>query len=374
MIKPEELFNLLKINNLTFYAGVPDSLLKDFCAYIRDNTEPKDNIITANEGNAIALATGYHLSTNKIGVVYMQNSGLGNCVNPLTSLVDKKVYSIPMLLIIGWRGEPGKKDEPQHIKQGEITLDLINVLGIKYKILSDNIEEVKIIVKKAINHMKNNNEPYALIVKKGTFESYELQNKKTNHFLLKREEAIKLIVPLLNEKDVIVSTTGKTSRELFEFRSKTINGNYKDFLTVGSMGHSSSIALGIALHKPNRQIFCFDGDGALIMHMGALSSISQLKPDNFKHIVFNNFAHDSVGGQPTAADIINISGIARENGYKLILKAETSEDIILAVNKLKKSIGPALLEINLNRGAREDLGRPTRTPLENKLDFMKFLQ
>ena len=374
MIKPEELFNLFKINNLTFYTGVPDSLLKDFCAYITDNTEPKDNIIAANEGNAIALATGYHLSTKNVGIVYMQNSGLGNCVNPLTSLTDKEVYSIPMLLIIGWRGEPGKKDEPQHIKQGEITLGLLNVLGIHYKILPEDIEKAKIEVEKAIGHIKKNNEPYALMVRKGTFEPYELQNKKPTNYPLNREEAIKLVTPLLEDSDIIVSTTGKTSRELFELRKNNNQSHQRDFLTVGCMGHSGSIALGIALQKPNRQVFCFDGDGSLIMHMGSLSSIGKLQPNNFKHIVFNNFAHDSVGGQPTAADAISISGIARENGYKSVLKAETTEEIKQAVNQLKATIGPALLEIKINKGARKDLGRPTRTPLQNKADFMNFLQ
>jgi phosphonopyruvate decarboxylase len=374
MIISAELYALLTEYQITFFTGVPDSLLKDFCAYVTDNTPQERNIIAANEGNAIALAAGYHLATGKAGVVYMQNSGLGNCLNPLTSLTDPHAYSIPMLLVIGWRGEPGKKDEPQHIKQGMVTLGLLNTLGIEYGILPDSIEEAKKLVLKARDHMTKHNVPYAIVVRKGTFEPYKLQNKKETNYAFNREDAVKFIAPLLDDSDIVISTTGKTSRELFEHRARNEQGHHRDFLTVGCMGHSSSIALGIALQKPNRNVYCFDGDGAVIMHMGALSSVGQMRPKNFKHIVFNNFAHDSVGGQPTAADIINIPRIALDNGYKIAFSAESEEEIKSKMNEIKNLEGPVLLEIKVNKGARKDLGRPTRTPLENKADFMQFLR
>jgi len=371
MISCKEFYRYLIENKIDFFTGVPDSLLKDFCAYIADNVDEKNNIIAANEGNAVGLATGHYLATGNPGLVYMQNSGLGNTINPLTSLADSDVYSIPILLLIGWRGEPRKTDEPQHIKMGTITLQMLETLGIPYKILDDNFETI---IKEAKEYMEKNKEPYAIIVRKNTFEKYQSKNNKNNNYELNREEAIKTIVPLLNENDIIVSTTGKTSRELFELREEKNQDNEKDFLTVGSMGHSSSIALGIALEKPNTIVYCFDGDGALIMHMGALSTIGNLKPKNFKHIVFNNFAHDSVGGQPTSSYNIDMTRIAKANGYIDAFSAETKEEIKNKLKKFNEMDGPVLLEIKINKGARNDLGRPTTTPIQNKEAFMKFLQ
>lgn len=371
MVNCKLFYEILIQNGIDFFTGVPDSLLKDFCAYVTDNIPEEKNIIAANEGNAIALASGYHLATKKFALVYMQNSGLGNTVNPLISLADKEVYSIPMLLLIGWRGEPGIKDEPQHLKMGKSTLNLLDTLEIPYSVLNDNYEEI---IKNAIIHMRNKKSPYAIVVKKDTFEKYELKNKKNTNYKLNREGAIKTIVNLLDEDDVVVSTIGMASRELFEIREANKQGHEKDFLTVGSMGHSSSIALGIALEKPNRQVYCFDGDGALIMHMGVLAIIGQLKPKNFKHIVFNNYSHDSVGGQPTAAFNMDIPSIAKANGYVAVFSAETKEEITNKIEKIKSMNGPVLLEIKVNKGARKDLGRPTTPPLQNKENFMEFLQ
>jgi phosphonopyruvate decarboxylase len=372
MIDCKKFYDILIEKDIEFFTGVPDSLLKDFCAYITNNSE--NNIIVANEGNAIALATGYYLSTNKIGLVYMQNSGQGNSANPLISLADPEVYGIPLLLFIGWRGEPGEKDEPQHIKQGKITLDFLKTLGIPYQILPENIDEAKKSLDVAINSMKTRSAPYALVVRKGTFEKYELKDDIKTSYELSREDAIKLVVDKLDEKDIVVSTTGKISRELFEYREKLGQGHEKDFLTVGSMGHSSSIALGIALQKQDNKIYCFDGDGAVIMHMGALSIIGSEGPKNFKHIIFNNGAHDSVGGQPTVGFNIDFPLIAKSCGYKLTLKAETRDEVERMINLLKLEEGPCLLEIRVNKGSRDGLGRPTRTPKENKEDFMKFLK
>ena len=373
MIDCKRFYDLLIENGIDFFTGVPDSLLKDLCACITKNTPKEQNIIAANEGNAIAIATGHHLASGKIPAVYMQNSGQGNAVNPLTSLVDPKVYSIPLLMIIGWRGEPGKKDEPQHAKQGSVTLPLLKVLGIPYDILPDTMEQAKEVLEKAVLSIKERSAPYALVVRKGTFAPYALQHETESPYKLTREEVIKIIVDQLGPDDVVVSTTGKTSRELFEYREALKQDHRKDFLTVGSMGHSSSIALGIALSQPDKAVYCLDGDGALIMHMGALSIIGSHAPGNFKHIVLNNGAHASVGGQPTVGFRIDIPSIAKACGYTIAWLAKTREEIEEKLVSLKTSEGPCLLEIRIKKGARKDLGRPTTTPIENKEAFMGFL-
>jgi phosphonopyruvate decarboxylase len=374
MISCEKFYNILKNNNIDFFTGVPDSLLKDFNSYVIDNTSNKNHIITANEGGAIALATGYHLATNKIPLVYMQNSGQGNAINPLTSLTDKEVYGIPLILLIGWRGEPGVNDEPQHTKQGKITLPLLETLEIPYKELSQDIENLEKIITDAKDYILKNKSSYAFVVRKGTFSKYDLKNKKENQFELNREGAIKLIANQLNSSDIIISTTGKTSRELYEFREENNESHKKDFLTVGSMGHSSQIALGIALSKPNSQVYCFDGDGAFLMHMGGIATIGTKSPKNFKHIVFNNGAHDSVGGQPTAGFEIDIPKIAEAVGYKNTMRAQSKEEILKKIELLKNSEGPSLLEILINKGSRPNLGRPDVSPSENKNFFMNFLK
>jgi len=338
-----------------------------------DHANNRNHIIAANEGASIGLAAGYHLATGNIGLVYMQNSGLGNTVNPLTSLADREVYSIPILLIIGWRGEPGKKDEPQHVKNGRITLKLLDALEIPYEVLPDTMEEAKKSLEKAFKIMEESSAPYAFVVRKDTFEKYELMNNETTSYELSREDAIKLVINELGDKDIVVSTTGMASRELFEYREQLKQDHSRDFLTVGSMGHSSQIALGIALSKLNRQVFCLDGDGAVIMHMGSLGIIGSESPKNFKHVVINNGSHDSVGGQPTVAFDIDIIAIAENSGYKAVYRAETKEDLVQKLSLLKSTDGPAMLEVRVNKGHRKDLARPTTTPIENKESFMRFL-
>lgn len=374
MMNCGKFYNLLVDNGIDFFTGVPDSLLKDFCAYVFDNTDDRKNIVAANEGNAVALAAGYHLATGKTGLVYMQNSGQGNAANPLISLADPDVYSIPMLLMIGWRGEPGKKDEPQHVKQGKITLDFLDALGISWKILSGSIDEAEKELNYAVGVMRDKSMPFALVIPKDTFESYSLENSEGDSFTLLREDAVKMIVDKLGPEDIVVSTTGKTSRELFEYREELGQDHGRDFLTVGSMGHSSQIALGIALAKPKRRVICLDGDGSLIMHMGALAIIASKKPENYKHIVINNGAHDSVGGQPTAGYSIDIPGIAGSCGYISVHTAANKEELEEKLPLFLSGRGPSLLEIKTRKGAREELGRPTTTPVENKNAFMKFLK
>ena len=374
MLEPADFCQLLSENGITLFTGVPDSLLADFCAYIADTVPPERNVIAANEGGALALACGHYLGTGRAALVYMQNSGQGNAVNPLLSLADPEVYSIPCLLLVGWRGEPGVHDEPQHVKQGRVTLALFDAMEIPYAILPDTADACAQVVPKLIDTMQKRGGPAALIVKKDTFAKYTLRAVKKTEHELNREGALKLIVDTLDPADAIVSTTGKTSRELFEYREERGQGHGNDFLTVGSMGHAVQIALGIALARPERQVFCLDGDGAVLMHMGALPVTASLTAANLKHIVINNGAHDSVGGQPTIAFAIDLVGIARASGYRLALRAETGAEITGALRELRAAAGPAFLEIRVRKGARGDLGRPTTTPLQNRDAFMRFLR
>jgi phosphonopyruvate decarboxylase len=375
MIDVKAFYDELLNNDISFFTGVPDSLLKSFCAYIKDNAGNDKNIVSANEGNAIGLAAGYHLGTRKIGLVYMQNSGIGNAVNPLASLADKLVYSIPMLLVIGWRGEPNKKDEPQHKKQGLITVETLDLLGIKYDVIdkATNNDEMRVKLKKAYTHMKKENEPYALVVKKDTFDEYKLKNNTNFDFELTREEAIEVLIENIKEESVIVSTTGMASRELYELREKYKENHNKDFLTVGSMGHASQIALGVALSNKDKEVYCIDGDGALLMHLGGLAIIGNQEPKNFRHILINNGAHDSVGGQETVGFEIDTLAIAKACGYKKCYSCSSKEEVVKLSKEIADIEGSVLLEIKVKKGARKDLGRPKATPIENKEAFMEFL-
>jgi phosphonopyruvate decarboxylase len=374
MITPKHFYTQLKNNGVSFFTGVPDSLLKEFCSFLTENIFEKDHIINVNEGAALSLGAGIHLATGKIPLIYMQNSGLGNIINPLLSLVDKEVYSIPMLLLIGWRGEPNVKDEPQHFKQGRVTISLLDSMEIPYKIIGPETDNISLIVNDILKEIREKKAPCAIVVKKNTFEKHFSNSNKKNEISLSREKAIKTVVGCLLHSDVVVSTTGKISRELFEYRKENKQSHSHDFLTVGSMGHASQIALGIALQSQNRNVYCFDGDGAALMHMGSLAIIGNKQCDNFKHIIFNNGAHDSVGGQPTIGFEVGFANLARTVGYQTALLAKTSDEIIKNIEIIKKSHGPAFLEIHVQKGARKDLGRPSVTPIENKVAFMDFLR
>lgn len=375
MISPKFFIDKLEENNINFFTGVPDSLLKNICAYIEDNKDENHNIIAANEGAAMGLATGHYLATGEIPVVYMQNSGEGNIINPLASLTDKEVYNIPILLIIGWRGRPGVHDEPQHIKQGKVTLPLLETMEIKYTILSKDENEFTNQLNDVIEYMAKTKESFAFVVEKDTFEDYKLQNNQQYENLkMSREEAIQIVADSLDENAVIVSTTGMISRELFEYRANSNQTHEKDFLTVGSMGHASQIALGIALEKSNHKIYCFDGDGAAIMHMGSMAIIGSKHPENYIHIIFNNGAHDSVGGQPTVGLQINIPEIAKALNYKKVFSIKDRMSLKEVLNKINGEKGPIMLEIQVKKGNRKDLGRPTTTPIQNKEALMKFLE
>lgn len=373
MLSPKIFIESLAAKGIDFFAGVPDSLLKNVCAFISDTLDDRHNIIAANEGAAVGLAAGHYLATGHIPCVYMQNSGEGNAINPLASLTDKEVYGIPVLLVIGWRGEPGVHDEPQHVKQGKITLPLLDAMGIRHEILSQDETEFRSQMDGAVRHMSETGEAFAFIVRKNTFEPYTLQRHEVNEYPLSREEAIQKVAAGLSAKDVIVSTTGMISRELFEYRTAQGQGHERDFLTVGSMGHASQIALGIALEKTDRRVWCFDGDGAALMHLGSVAIIADKAPENFVHVIFNNGAHDSVGGQPTVGLKVNLAGIAKAAGYKDAVSVTTAEDLGSALKVLKTMRGPVLLEVRVHRGNRKDLGRPTTTPIQNRDALMEFM-
>ena len=370
MIEPKAFVESLASVGIEFYAGVPDSLLKDFCAYVDDYGEQGQHVITANEGNAVALAAGYHMATGRGAVVYMQNSGLGNTVNPLASLADPEVYQIPMLLVVGWRGEPGVKDEPQHVKQGRITAEQLDLLEIPYRIITADMDPAEL-AKWAGEQLRETNAPIAFLVKKGAFANYKSQRKQTAKASLKREEALSQVLELAGDAS-IVSTTGKTSREVFELRVAR-GESQRDFLTVGGMGHTASISLGVAMGKPDKSVVCIDGDGSLLMHMGAMPIIGSLSPDNLTHVLLNNAAHESVGGQPTVGDITDFKAIALASGYKNYQCASTTEEIQQMWQNLAGLAGPKMLEIRISTGSRSDLGRPTSTPQENKLAFMEWV-
>lgn len=375
MIRPQFLYDLLKANGTEFFTGVPDSLLKSFCAYLTDAVDSQHHIITANEGCAVGLASGYYFATDSIPLVYMQNSGLGNTVNPVLSLADPDVYSVPLLLVIGWRGEPGgEHDEPQHMKQGKVTCALLDAMDVPYAVLEADEEKAAIQVTNAYKVIKERRAPFALVVRKGSFAPYSLRVNESVAGEMTREQAIEQIIAHTPSNAVFVSTTGMASRELYELREKYGQNHDRDFLTVGSMGHASQIALGIALCKQDKTVVCIDGDGAALMHLGGISTIGTQKPKNMVHIVLNNGAHDSVGGQPTVGRKINLCAIAEACGYGQVVRVETQVELINALAVAKTAAVPIFIEILVSKGSRPDLGRPNSSPIENKTAFMASLK
>ncbi len=372
MIRPAFFIEKLGEYGIDCYAGVPDSLLKSICAYITDHFDARHSIISANEGAAIGIAAGHYLATGKPACVYLQNSGEGNIINPLASLTDPEVYNIPVLLLIGWRGRPGAHDEPQHVKQGKVTTSLLDTMGVNYEVLSKEEDKAVIQIAKAVKSLENN-DVYALVIEKGTFEEYTLLKEEANDFTMSREQAIQIVAAALGERDCIVSTTGMISRELFEYRAALGQGHERDFLTVGSMGHASQIALGIALAQPFRRIWCFDGDGAAIMHMGSMAVLASKVPKNYIHVIFNNGARDSVGGQPTVGLKIDLPAIANAMRYPNVFTVDSKEDLLEVLKTVCRIDGPTLIEVKVKKGNRKDLGRPTTTPVDNKKSLMAFL-
>jgi len=366
---------IVEIIGSDFYTGVPDSQLKALCNHLMATwgIDPKHHIIAANEGNCVALAAGYHLATGKVPVVYMQNSGEGNIINPVASLLNDRVYAIPMVFIVGWRGEPGVHDEPQHIYQGEVTVKLLEDMGIATFVIGKETTDAE--VEKAMAGFREvlaQGKDVAFVIRKGALTDAP-KVEYSNDNAMTREEIIRHIVAASGE-DPIVSTTGKASRELFEIRVANGQEHKYDFLTVGSMGHSSSIALGVALNKPGQRVWCIDGDGATLMHMGAMAVIGANRPKNLVHIVINNGAHETVGGMPTVAGGIDLVAIAKACGYPNTVCVDSFGELDSALEAAKARDELSMIEVRCAIGAREDLGRPTTTALENKQNFMEYLK
>ena len=366
---------LVEIIDSDFYTGVPDSQLKALCNFSMDKygIDPRHHIIAANEGNSVALAAGYHLATGKVPVVYMQNSGEGNIINPVASLLNDKVYAIPVIFVVGWRGEPGIHDEPQHIYQGEVTVKLLEDMDIATFVIGKETTEEELSAKMTeFREILASGKDVAFVVKKGALtDAPKVEYKNDNKMI--REEIIQHIVKASGE-DPIVSTTGKASRELFETRVSNNQSHKYDFLTVGSMGHSSSIALGVAINKPEQRIWCIDGDGAVLMHMGSMAVLGANKPGNLIHVVINNGAHETVGGMPTVAGTIDLPAIAGACGYQTVVSVDDYDELDRELALAKKEKGLHFIEAKCSLGARADLGRPTTTALDNKKAFMEYIR
>ena len=354
MLDQKYVFDELKKNGVSFFTGVPDSYLNGFCSYALENF-PQRNIIAANEGNAVGIAAGHYFATGEVPLVYMQNSGMGNAINPLASLVDGHVYSVPMLLLIGWRGQPGTGDWPQHELQGEITQGLLEVMHIPYTVLKDDHANFGETIAKAAAFCAANRKPYALIAPKGVMAG-EKKNNCDDVYPMSREEAIEVLLDQLPKNTIYSATTGRATRELFFLRERRNEGREHDFLNVGSMGHASSVAMGIALEKPERKVVCLDGDSAAMMHLGAMTMASKLDMPNFLHVVLNNGAHESVGGQPSAGHRIDFTKIAQACGYQTIDGPVTNrEELIGALDILKSSKKAAFMDIRIHKGLRGKL-------------------
>lgn len=365
--------NFLSHLNVEFYTGVPDSQLKPLCDYlIEEFGISNKHIVAANEGNAVALAAGYYLSTGKIPVVYMQNSGIGNIINPATSLLHKKVYGIPCIYIVGWRGEPLIHDEPQHVFQGEVTIKLLEDVDIHPFIVSKETTDSDFNHDiKSARKILDKGGSIAFVIKKNALV-YDEKIIYRNEYTIIRENAIEKIIEN-SKNDIIVSTTGKCSRELFEIRENKNQGHCNDFLTVGSMGHCSSIALGIALQKPNKKVWCLDGDGAAIMHMGAMSVIGSCKPINLIHVLLDNGSHETVGGMPTVSKNIDWEQIAYACGYQNVVLISSSDELDTRLAKIRLENVLTFVVIKCSIHSRSNLGRPTVSTEQNKKDFMEYL-
>ncbi len=363
--------NALTENGIRFFTGVPDSLLKEICGYLADRFVD-EHVIAANEGNAVALAAGHHLATGETALVYLQNSGLGNTINPLTSLMSEEVYQIPLLLLIGWRGEPGIADEPQHRTQGRITKETLELLEIPYLQLTSETDAGPAFdasLATLLGEAREASRPVALLVSKGTFRGYDY-GRAESASTLERETAVTALADAISTPtSLVVSTTGKLSRELYEYR-RASSSTIVDFYNVGSMGHLSQIALGLARALPERRVYCFDGDGAALMHMGGLAVAAAQRLSNYHYVMFNNGAHDSVGGQPTVAPSLDFRKIAEGLGFERFLTASTPAELEDVAKSLSELRGPTFSEIRVRPGSRSDLGRPVESPAENKHAFM----
>ena len=368
MIDPKAFLEILTGLDIDFFTGVPDSLLKSFNQVLPMN--PRQHLIAANEGNAIALGIGHYLATQKLPCIYMQNSGFGNAVNPLLSTCVPSVYGIPMLLLIGWRGQPNIKDEPQHVHVGKTMLQSLEAMEIPFQLLSPEFIETKSALEKACRDARQHRSPFALIVPKDFFAKTSQETKQLDTGLT-REQALKIVASHAPANAKYFATTGHLGRELYEHRQTQGQPHHDDFLNIGSMGHCSQIALGFHLGSKKPTV-CLDGDGALLMHLGALAICGQYAhaQHGFYHILFNNGVHDSVGAQPTVGHKVDWSLMAKACGYESYVRVEDEQGLVAACSGLFSKNKTCFIEIMIQPGARKDLGRPTQTPTQSLSQFL----
>jgi phosphonopyruvate decarboxylase len=376
MIDPADFVAQLDRVGVSLYTGVPDSLLKELGKHVMDSLPRERHVIAANEGAAVGIGLGHTLRTGELAAVYLQNSGLGNTVNPLLSLCDPDVYGVPMLLVIGWRGQPGVKDEPQHVTQGRVMTAMLDAMEIPWSMLPTDPDELSEAVDRAAETARARCGPVAILVEKGTFSAPMTprvvvdESESATRDRPTREGALAATIEAIPDGSLVIATTGMLSRELFELRQVAQTNGDRDFLTVGGMGHASSIALGVALRERDRGVWCLDGDGAALMHLGSMAVIGDHAPENFHHVLFNNGVHDSVGGQRTSVEVVDLVAVASAVGYRSASSTASVDEITERVRDLATTAGPNFLELRVAPGARSDLGRPTRTPSESRAAFM----
>lgn len=377
MIPLDAYYSHLRSLGVDFITGVPDTLLNDFCLGLESHWPGVSHVIAANEGNAIALAAGYHIATGSVPLVYMQNSGMGNAMNPLISLTDAAVYSIPLVLLIGWRGEPGSGDWPQHQRQGELSPVLLDALNIPYRILDPDEIGVSDFTTWAVETARDTGRPTALLVRKGVLALKEKAGFDTlsQKYTVSREEAIRTVLASASDDTIFVASTGRITRELHAIREDLGQPHDHDFLNVGAMGHALSIAAGIAAARPARHVICLDGDGASVMHLGSLPVTANLPLPNLIHIVLNNGAHESVGGQPTIGHAADLTALASAAGFTTLHShAETASQLSDAVATMLKSGRPSFIEMRIRKGMRADMPVLKMIPKTAKVHLMDHLK
>jgi phosphonopyruvate decarboxylase len=379
MIDPARFVDHLSELGIELFTGVPDSLLKQLNAQVMHAVPRERHVIAANEGASVGIAIGHYLRTGAPALVYLQNSGFGNTVNPLLSLADPDVYGVPMVLLVGWRGRPGVKDEPQHVKQGRIMTGILDALELPWSVLPTESDAAETCMTQAVETATSASTPYVVLVEKDTFADAPAgpagpTTGPRGDESSSRERALEALVDALGPETINVSTTGMLSRELFELRERAGTDGARDFLTVGGMGHATSIALGVAKNEPDREVWCLDGDGALLMHLGTVPVIADHGPPNLFHVVFNNGVHDSVGGQPTSITSMDVASSARAMGYRWAATTNDPDEVGAHVAAMREQGGPCLLEVRVRPGNRPGIGRPTRTPAQSKEAFMHALR
>jgi len=379
MIHAQKFVHAALRQGFNLWSGVPCSYLKPFINYVID--DPKVRYVPAsNEGDAVAIAGGNQLTGHR-GVAIFQNSGLGNAVNPLTSF--HHTFKIPVLLIVTLRGEPGgPSDAPQHGLMGPITTQMLDTMQVKWEYFPTDEAEIEAALQRAVDHMDGEGLPFAFVMKKGSVEAYERQNSSpvvptpwvkartsgAPKAVATRNEMLKAVQATAGWNDPVLATTGYTGRELYALEDRD-----NQFYMVGSMGCVSSIGLGIALARPHKRVIAVDGDGAVLMRMGALASNGYQKPANLVHIILDNGRHESTGGQATVSPAVDLCAVAAACGYEHIHDI-THPDELHSLLQKPANAGLTFIRARTVAGSPKDLPRPQQKPYELALRFSEFLK